>query len=65
MVRETMEGVNDMSKFIEKLRLPIGQAKDVENAVANADKFQAFMDYVAACDYPEIIEDESEVQDNE
>ena len=65
MVRKTMEGVNDMSKFIEKLRLPIGQAKDVENAVANADKFQAFMDYVAVCDYPEIIEDESEVRDNE
>lgn len=46
---------------IEKLKMPIGEAKDVENALGNADKFQAFMDYVAACDYPEIFDDEEEL----
>ena len=41
---------------IEKSKMSIGEAKDVENALGNADKFQAFMDYVAACDYPEIFD---------
>jgi hypothetical protein len=46
---------------IEKSKMSIGEAKDVENALGNADKFQAFMDYVAACDYPEIFDDEEEL----
>ena len=29
----------------------------IENSIANAEKFQAFMDYIAACDHPEIFED--------
>lgn len=46
---------------IEKSKMSIGEAKDVENALGNADKFQAFMDYVAACDYPEIFDEEEEL----
>ena len=42
---------------IKKSKMDIGEAKDVENSIANAEKFQAFMDYIAACDHPEIFED--------
>ena len=49
---------------IIKNKMDIGQAKDIENAVANVEKYQAFMDYIAVCDHPEILE-ESEVTENE
>ena len=42
---------------IKKSKMDIGEAKDIENSIANAEKFQAFMDYIAACDHPEIFED--------
>lgn len=51
--------------IIEKLGVSPAEAKDLENAIANADKFKAFMDYIAVCDHPEMFEGESEVMDNE
>lgn len=49
--------------IIEKLGMEVGRAKDVENAVANTDKYQAFMDYIAICDHPEILDDEEALED--
>lgn len=46
--------------IIKKSKMDIGEAKDVENSIANAERFQAFMDYIAACDHPEIFENVEE-----
>lgn len=45
--------------------MEIGQAKDVENAVAESDNYKAFQDYIIACDHPELLPDEQEVDINE
>ena len=54
-----------MASIVERINMSPAEAKDLENAIANADKFKAFMDYIAVCDHPEMFEDESEVMDNE
>lgn len=43
---------------IEKSRMTPAESKDMENALANAENVKAFMDYIAVCDHPEILEDE-------
>ena len=49
---------------IEKSKMTIPESKDMENALANAESFKAFMDYIAVCDHPEIFDNE-EVLENE
>ena len=49
--------------FIEKKKMSIGEAKDIENALAMKEKYEAFMDYIAVCDHPEILEEEEELGD--
>lgn len=53
-----------MASIVERINMSPAEAKDLENAVANIEKYQAFMDYIAVCDHPEILE-ESEVSENE
>ena len=53
-----------MKGIIDKLGISVGEAKDLENAIANKERFEAFMDYIAVCDHPEILK-ESEVETNE
>ena len=48
---------------IEKRKMDIGEAKDIENAIAMKEKYEAFMEYIAICDHPEILDDESEVEE--
>lgn len=48
---------------IEKRKTDIGEAKDIENAIAMKEKYEAFMEYIAICDHPEILDDESEVEE--
>ena len=48
---------------IEKRKIDIGEAKDIENAIAMKEKYEAFMEYIAICDHPEILDDESEVEE--
>lgn len=43
---------------IEKKRMTLPEAKDIENALAAKEKYEAFMEYVAICDHPEILEGE-------
>ena len=52
-----------MAQIIEKTKMPLGEAKDLENALALVEKYQAFMDYIAVCDHPEILEEEEELVD--
>lgn len=47
---------------ITKKKMDIGEAKDIENALAMKDKYEAFMEYIAICDHPEILDDEMEVE---
>ena len=49
-----------MSDFIQikKSKMDIGQQKDVENAMAVSADYQAFMDYIAVCDHPELLPEE-------
>lgn len=46
--------------IITKKKMSIGEAKDIENAIALKEKYEAFMDYIAVCDHPEILEEEGE-----
>lgn len=48
---------------IKKQKIDIGQAKDVENAIAQKEKFESFMEYIAICDHPEIFEDEEGMEE--
>ena len=43
----------------------IGERKDIENALAEQDKRDAILDYIAACDHPEIFEENEEEMINE
>jgi hypothetical protein len=55
-----MERRSIMSKansIINRIKMDVGTAKDVENAIANADNEKAFQDYIIACDHPELLED--------
>ena len=45
---------------IKKSKMDIGEAKDIEYAEAMAEDWKAFMDYIAVCDHPEILEDDVE-----
>lgn len=47
--------------IITKHKMDIGEAKDIENAIAMKEKYEAFMDYIAVCDHPEILEEEEEI----
>lgn len=49
--------------IITRRKMTIGEAKDVENALANVEKYNAFMEYIAICDHPEMFEDEMEVEE--
>lgn len=51
-----------MSDFcvIKKSKMDIGEQKDIENALAEADANKAFQDYIIACDHPELLPDEEE-----
>jgi len=48
---------------IKKNKMNIGEAKDIENALALKEKYEAFMEYIAICDHPEILEEETEVEE--
>ena len=53
--------IEDMkNSIIEKIGMEIGQAKDVENVVAEADNNKAFQDYIIACDHPELLPEEED-----
>ena len=47
-----------MSSIIKKIKMDIGEAKDIENSLANHAKATAILEYIAICDYPEILEDD-------
>ena len=52
----------DYQMLITKKKMNIGEEKDIENAIAAKEKYEAFMEYIAICDHPEILEDEEEVE---
>lgn len=59
MVYRIVEGENmDDRKIKIKRTTGIREAKELENATADSENLAAMMDYIAACDYPEILEDE-------
>lgn len=53
-----------MASIITRYRATIAERKDIENALAGDEKQAAILEYIAACDHPEIFEGE-EVTDNE
>ena len=44
--------------IITKFKSTIGERKDIENALAEAEDNKAFKDYIAVCDHPELLDDE-------
>lgn len=53
-----------MNSIITKHKAEIGELKDIEISIAGNEKREAMLDYIIACDYPEVLEDE-EVMENE
>ena len=51
--------------IITRHAVDIGERKDIENALAEQDKRDAILDYIAACDHPEIFEEDEEEMTNE
>lgn len=53
-----------MSGFcmIKKRKMSIAEEKDLENALAAVEDYKAFMDYIAVCDHPEILEDDTTME---
>ena len=49
-----------MQTLITKYKTSIGERKDIENALVTNDKRDAIIDYIVACDYPEVFETEEE-----
>lgn len=46
------------SSIITKHKMDIGERKDMENTLAGDEKQAAILDYIVACDYPEVFEEE-------
>lgn len=44
--------------IITKHKTDIGELKDIENVLADDSKRAAILEYIAACDYPEVFEEE-------
>ena len=49
-----------MKVAIKNIKTDIRDAKLIEVLSANAERINALIDYIAACDHPEILEDETE-----
>lgn len=49
-----------MQTIITKYKMTPAERKDIENALAVNDKRDAILDYIIACDYPEVFEDTEE-----
>lgn len=65
----TANSGKERKKMAEKVKIThkktdIRDAKQLEIITANAEKLNALIEYIAACDYPEVFE-ESEVEENE
>ena len=46
--------------ILRKNKMDLREKAELENAAAAADRNQAILDYIAACDHPEIFEDGEE-----
>ena len=53
-----------MSSIITKYKTTIAERKDIENALVGDERQNAILEYIAACDHPEVFEGE-EVVENE
>ncbi|MBR0091713.1 MAG: hypothetical protein IJP92_08440 [Lachnospiraceae bacterium] len=51
--------------IVTRHRADIGERKDIENAIAADAKRTAILEYIAACDYPEVFEENEEAEENE
>lgn len=51
--------------YVNTRKMGIKEAKMLEVIMADTEKFKAIMEYIAACDHPEILEEEREVNENE
>lgn len=50
----------NMSSIIKRHKTDIGELKDIENVLAERAKQDAILEYIAACDHPEIFEEEDD-----
>lgn len=48
--------------IIKKNKMEIGEKKDLENALAEDSKRTAILEYIAACDHPEIFAEEEDYE---
>lgn len=50
--------------IITKYALDVQERKDIENAMAGDEKSKAVLDYIVACDYPEVFKEEETDEEN-
>lgn len=49
-----------MESIITKFKSSIGERKDIENVLAIDEKRDAILEYIVACDHPEVYEGEED-----
>lgn len=54
-----------MSMELERIAGTIPEKREAENMLSDVAKLIATVDYMAVCDYPEIFEEEEEVEGDE
>lgn len=57
--------MSKLNSIITKYKTGIGERKDIENTLNEDARRNAILDYIAACDYPEVFEDDEEGIENE
>lgn len=48
---------------IEKLKMSLTEKAMLENAIAKTEANAAMLEYIAICDHPEILDEETEVEE--
>ena len=54
-----------MSSLITRYKTTVAERKDIENVLIEDAKKSAILEYIAACDHPEVFEEEEEGLENE
>ena len=55
----------DSMGLIKRRKTDIGEAKDIENAVADQARTNSILEYIAICDHPELLDEETDEEAEE
>ena len=61
MLRKALAARKAERKFVNRDADP-KSIREMENLIADFERENAILEYIAACDYPEVFEDEEETE---